>query len=54
MSVLCLSISLYKSTYVCEYKNECLMVTNFILVNLNLSSGTCSGVSHIWTENEIV
>ena len=31
-------------------KNECLIVTNFTLVNLNLSSVTCSGVSHIWTE----
>ena len=35
-------------------KNECLIVTNFTLVNLNLSSVTCSGESHIWTENEKV
>ena len=35
-------------------KNKCLIVTNFTLVNLNLSSVTCSGVSHIWTENEKV
>ena len=35
-------------------KNECLIITNFTLVNLNLSSVTCSGVSHIWTENEKV
>ena len=35
-------------------KNECLIVTNFTLVNLNLSSVTCSGESHIWIENEKV
>ena len=50
MYVLRLSICLYKSTTFVSIKNECLIVTNFTLVNLNLSSVTCSGVSHIWTE----
>ena len=35
-------------------KNECLIVTNFTLVNLNLSSITYFGESYIWTENEKV